>query len=183
MRRAWSSRGCASWSRWTGRSGSTIGTASPRRGRGSHAQVMRGLAALRSVDPDPRIIAVISQPADVGEAIRFFVSEGLSHVKINPVLSRRSRGGDGRQRARRAHGGDGGRVLRGGEDDRRPQPAPARTAALRGEHRGADGARDPRRAAADDGGRLDAARSTSSAASGRTPVVGVSRTWRSPPPC
>jgi sulfatase maturation enzyme AslB (radical SAM superfamily) len=54
-------------------------------GRGSHAQVMRGLAALRSVDPDPRIIAVISQPADVGEAVRFFVGEGLSHVKINPV--------------------------------------------------------------------------------------------------
>ena len=54
-------------------------------GRGSHRQVMRGLAALRAVDPDPRVIAVISQPADVGDAIQFFVSEGLSHVKINPV--------------------------------------------------------------------------------------------------
>ena len=54
-------------------------------GRGSHRQAMRGLAALRSVDPDPVIIAVISEPADVALAVQFFASEGLSRVKINPI--------------------------------------------------------------------------------------------------
>jgi sulfatase maturation enzyme AslB (radical SAM superfamily) len=70
-------------------------------GRGSHRQVMRGLSALRTVDPDPGIIAVISQPADVGEAVRFFVSEGLSRVKINPVRP------EGRGAALRGNGAAG----------------------------------------------------------------------------
>ena len=54
-------------------------------GRGSHRQVMRGLAALRSVDPDPPIIAVVSEPSDVQLVVQFFASEGLSRVKINPI--------------------------------------------------------------------------------------------------
>jgi sulfatase maturation enzyme AslB (radical SAM superfamily) len=54
-------------------------------GRGSHRQTMRGLAALRSVDPNPSVIAVISQPSDVAEVIEFFTSEGVSRVKINPI--------------------------------------------------------------------------------------------------
>lgn len=54
-------------------------------GRGSHRQAMRGVDALRSVGVDPPIIAVVTQPPDVLETLRFFVSEGLSRVKINPV--------------------------------------------------------------------------------------------------
>ena len=46
---------------------------------------MRGLDALRSVDPDPGVIAVISEPSDVAETVRFFMSEGLSRMRINPV--------------------------------------------------------------------------------------------------
>ncbi len=54
-------------------------------GRGSHRQTMRGLAALRSVDPNPAVIAVVSDPSDVEPVVQFFISEGLSCVKINPV--------------------------------------------------------------------------------------------------
>lgn len=56
-----------------------------RSGRGSHRQVMRGLAALRSVDPDPPVIAIVSEPSDVELVVQFFISEGLSRVKINPI--------------------------------------------------------------------------------------------------
>jgi hypothetical protein len=54
-------------------------------GRGSHRQAMRGLAALRSVDPNPPVIAVISEPSDVDLVVQFFIAEGLSRVKINPI--------------------------------------------------------------------------------------------------
>jgi sulfatase maturation enzyme AslB (radical SAM superfamily) len=54
-------------------------------GRGSHRQAMRGLAALRSVDPDPPVIAVTSEPSDLADVIQFFTSEGLSRVKVNPM--------------------------------------------------------------------------------------------------
>jgi hypothetical protein len=56
-----------------------------RSGRGSHQQAMRGLAALRRAGPDPPIIAVISEPSDLTLALEFFMSEGLSRVKINPM--------------------------------------------------------------------------------------------------
>lgn len=54
-------------------------------GRPSHRQAMRGVNALRSLGVHPPIIAVVTQPADVLETLRFFGSEGLSRVKINPV--------------------------------------------------------------------------------------------------
>jgi hypothetical protein len=54
-------------------------------GRGSHGPAMRGLAALRAVDPDPPVIAVVSELDDVQLALQFFISEALSRVKINPV--------------------------------------------------------------------------------------------------
>jgi sulfatase maturation enzyme AslB (radical SAM superfamily) len=54
-------------------------------GRGSHRQAMQGLAALRSVDPDAGVIAVVSEPSDVADVVKFFMSEGLSCMKINPL--------------------------------------------------------------------------------------------------
>ena len=54
-------------------------------GRPSHRQAMQGVNALRSLSVTPPIIAVVTQPADVLETLRFFASEGLSSVKINPV--------------------------------------------------------------------------------------------------
>ena len=56
-----------------------------RSGRGSHRQAMRGLDALRSVDLNPSVIAVVSEPSDVRLVVEFFISEGLSRSKINPV--------------------------------------------------------------------------------------------------
>ena len=73
-----------------------------RSGHGSHREVMRGLAALRRVDPNPPIIAVISEPSDVTLTIRFFMSEGLSRVKINP-LRPEGRGATLRGNALEAH--------------------------------------------------------------------------------
>jgi molybdenum cofactor biosynthesis enzyme MoaA len=54
-------------------------------GRGTHQQAMRGVDALRSAGADPAVIAVISEPSDVANVLRFFISIGLSRVKINPV--------------------------------------------------------------------------------------------------
>lgn len=54
-------------------------------GQGSHRRAMRGLDALRSVGAEPGVIGVISDPSELEAAVRFFMSEGLSRVKINPI--------------------------------------------------------------------------------------------------
>lgn len=54
-------------------------------GRGSHRHAMRAVGVLRSLDVDPAVIAVVTQPADVLEALQFFIEQEFSSVKINPV--------------------------------------------------------------------------------------------------
>ncbi len=54
-------------------------------GRGSHGRAMRAVDVLRDVGVAPRVLSVVSTPADATEALDFFRAEGVAQVRINPV--------------------------------------------------------------------------------------------------
>ncbi len=54
-------------------------------GRGSYADAVRGIDALRKIGIDPPLICVASGPAEIVEAYDHFVDVGARRFKINPV--------------------------------------------------------------------------------------------------
>lgn len=54
-------------------------------GRGSHAEAMRAIDVLRSRQQQASVLCVVTEPEDVLESVEFFIREGITNVKINPV--------------------------------------------------------------------------------------------------
>lgn len=56
-----------------------------RNGRGSHADVMRGVDTLRRIGHNPYVLAVIADPDQMIKTVEYFVSEGLYRFKLSPA--------------------------------------------------------------------------------------------------
>lgn len=54
-------------------------------GHGSHRRAMQAVDVMRSLKIGVPVLAVATQPGDVLEILEFFIAEGLSQVRINPV--------------------------------------------------------------------------------------------------